>query len=135
MKQLTLLCKPFPDGWIEQPSQGKHGTYVKHQNYEQKLLLTLGSYDWRIVQVVKGVDGQIEGCVGEITVFIDGRLTTVQEAGDCEHPENWKTQGARLKDASSDAFKRCCMRLGLGLHLWAQNKYVLFKELEKLDQS
>ena len=60
-----------------------------------------------------------------MTVEIDGQLVTVEEAGD-RTTFNWHTDGARLKDAISDAVKRCAMAFGVGLHLWAQfeaNKY------------
>ena len=60
---------------------------------------------------------------------------SVVEAGDVEKPDNWKTNGARMKDAMSDAIKRCAMALGVGLHLWSQMKgkdeYFLDKQLEK----
>ena len=52
-----------------------------------------------------------------MTVEIDGQLVTVEEAGDVEQPFNWHTDGARLKDAISDAVKRCAMAFGVGLHL------------------
>jgi hypothetical protein len=35
-----------------------------------------------------------------------------------------------MKDAASDALKRCAMRMGLGLHLWSQDKYILHTTLE-----
>jgi len=35
-----------------------------------------------------------------------------------------------MKDAASDALKRCAMRAGLGLHLWSQKKYILHNTLE-----
>ena len=70
-----------------------------------------------------------------LTVEIDGQLVTVEEAGDVEQPFNWNTDGARLKDAISDAVKRCAMAFGVGLHLWAQfegkSEYFLDKQLEK----
>ena len=60
---------------------------------------------------------------------------SVVEAGDVENPSNWKTNGARMKDAMSDAIKRCAMALGVGLHLWSQidgeDEYFLDKQLEK----
>ena len=40
------------------------------------------------------------------------------------------TNGARLKNAVSDAHKRCAMRVGLGLHLYAQDDYFLLDQLE-----
>ena len=35
------------------------------------------------------------------------------------------------KNATSDAFKRCWMRLGLGLHLWSGSSYFLDRQLAK----
>jgi hypothetical protein len=65
---------------------------------------------------------------------IDGTEHTVTEAGDCENPGNWPHDGARLKDASSDAYKRCAMRLAaVGLHLWAGSDFYLFEKLSKVD--
>jgi hypothetical protein len=131
VKQLTRLAKPFPSDLVKKAPQGKYGTYVEHSVYTQKLLAIVGPYSYKIVQVLygSGTEPQIEGCVAELTVEVDGRTVSVQEAGDCEHPEQKKTEGDRLKDASSDAFKRCCMRLGLGLHLWAQGSYALYGQL------
>ena len=44
-------------------------------------------------------------------------------------------KNARMKDAVSDAVKRCAMAFGVGLHLWAQfegkSEYFLDKQLEK----
>ena len=77
----------------------------------------------------------ITGVVLALTVEIDGQLVTVEEAGDVEQPFNWFTDGARMKDAISDAVKRCAMAFGVGLHLWAQfegkSEYFLDKQLEK----
>ena len=77
----------------------------------------------------------ITGVVLALTVEIDRQLVTVEEAGDVEQPFNWNTDGARLKDAISDAVKRCAMAFGVGLHLWAQfegkSEYFLDKQLEK----
>ena len=70
-----------------------------------------------------------------MTCEIDGQKISIQEAGDVEKPTNWKTNGARMKDAMSDAIKRCAMALGVGLHLWSQmgdqDEYFLDKQLAK----
>ena len=63
------------------------------------------------------------------------RNVSVQEVGDVEQPFNWKTEGARMKDAVSDAVKRCAMAIGCGLHLWARfenkSEYFLDQQLAK----
>jgi hypothetical protein len=66
-----------------------------------------------------------------MTVTISGEKVVVEEVGDCEQPHNWDSDGQRLKDAFSDAYKRCAMRLGCGLHLWSQDEYFLHDELTK----
>lgn len=129
VSQLLKLSKPFPDSLVRKAPQGKYGDYVPHHTVAQALLATLGPYDLHITQLLRNVDGQIEGCVVALTVEIDGRVTTVEEAGDCENPGNWKTDGARLKDAVSDGLKRCAARIGLGLHLWSQSDYFLHRSL------
>lgn len=150
MTQLQQLAKPFPKSMVHSnPSGG--GSYVKHSAVVQKVLAVCGPYRWSIVDVVRGYvqgtapnpsgsskrakDGTpdlhdaVVGCIGALTVEVDGRLVTVHGAGDCEQPHNWPHDGARLKDAESDAFKRAAMKLGVGLHLWAQDEYALDKQL------
>jgi len=51
--------------------------------------------------------------VGKLTVEVDGKLVTVTSIGDVEHDQ--KNDGSNAKHAESDAFKRCAMKLGLGL--------------------
>ena len=84
----------------------------------------------------QGVEEVITGVILALTVEIDGELVTIEEAGDVEQPFNWKTDGARMKDAISDAVKRCAMALGVGLHLWSQfdgqSEYFLDKQLESM---
>jgi hypothetical protein len=38
-----------------------------------------------------------------------------------------------LKDAASDAFKRCAMRVGVGLHLWTKEGEYFLYNLTKSD--
>ena len=63
------------------------------------------------------------------TVEVDGKLVTVTSIGDVEHDQG--SDGSNAKHAESDSFKRCAMKLGLGLHLWAGEEYYLDKKLEK----
>jgi len=87
--QLAQLAKPFPQSLIQKNPTG-FGSYVKHSVVVEKLLAVVGPFDFRIVREIRDSDtGHICGVIGELTVEIDGRLTTVQDAGDCERPENW----------------------------------------------
>jgi hypothetical protein len=74
----------------------------------------------------------IVGAVWRLALVIDGRTVRLEEAGDVEAPHNWRHDGQRLKQAASDAIKRCAMRAGLGLHLWAGESYVLDGRLREV---
>jgi hypothetical protein len=147
------LTRPFPDRYIHgNPSGG--GTYVKHHVVEQRLIKVLGyPPHFTLVEAIRGdvagipADPQgrsnraregrpaltnvIVGVVARMQVTIDGEDVIVDEAGDCEEPHNWTHDGGRLKDAMSDAYKRCAMRIGVGLHLWSQDEYFLHDQLVK----
>lgn len=150
MTQLRELARPFPPNYIHtNPSGG--GQYVAHPVVVQRLLMVVGPYDYEIAEVIRGDVAGIEpnpqgksrrakegrppltnavvGVIGRLTVTIDGHRVVIEDAGDCEDPHNWPHDGARLKDAASDAIKRCAARIGLGLHLWAQEDYFLFERL------
>ncbi len=129
MNQLEQLAQPFPAQFIKSPPKGKYGSYVPHSTISERLLSIVGPYDMRIVESYMGQDGKLEGIVLEMGFTIDGKYVTIQEAGDVEQPGNWKTQGARLKDAVSDGIKRCAMRVGCGTHLWSQEDYFLDRQL------
>jgi hypothetical protein len=145
---LTELARRFPDQFIE----GKDGQpYVAHHVINQRLLQIVGPFDFELVREIRGdvpavapdpsarsrrgkagtpaLQGVLVGVVGRLTCEIDGRRTTVEEAGDVGDVHNWPHDGARLKDAASDALKRCAMRLGLALHLWADKLYFLDAQL------
>jgi hypothetical protein len=142
LKQLYELSKPFPDNFIHKNPTG-FGDYIQHSVIRQRLLSVLGGYSQEVKHILRekltdkqGVEKEvIVGVVLALTVEIDGELVTIEEVGDVEQPFNWKTDGARLKDAVSDAVKRCAMALGVGLHLWSQfegkSEYFLDKQLSK----
>lgn len=142
MDQLRAIATPILNKYVHSnPSGG--GSYVAHPVIVQKILMDLGPYDWELVTVIRGdVQGRapdptassnraragtpdlhdaIVGAVCRLTVTIDGRPTRIEEVGDCESPHNWPHDGARLKDAMSDALKRAAMRCGVGLSIWAKN--------------
>lgn len=145
MSDLAKLAKPFPANYIEKAPQGKYGDYVAHHTINQALLAICGPFDLEVVQVLRGdyqqrlgdpaLTNVVVGVIARLTVTVDGERIRVEEVGDCENPTNWKQDGARLKDALSDALKRCAMRLGLGLHLWAAEHYFLDKSLAKREEN
>ncbi len=133
--QLQKLAHPVPARYVSPPAQGKRGDFVSHDIITQILLGIVGPFSFKVEQVITNPDGLVDGCTAALTVNVDGREVTVTEAGDCEFPENRKTQGDRLKNAASDALKRCAMRLGLGLHLWSKGDYFLYEQLMKVSAS
>ncbi len=145
---LVELARPFPDGFIER----KDGNdYVAHHVVNQRLLSIVGPFDFELVEVLRGDVAEVApdpagksrraragtpalhdvvvGGIWRLTCDIDGRRVRIEEVGDVGDVHNWPHDGARLKDAASDALKRCAMRLGLGLHLWAQEYYFLDHQL------
>ena len=142
MKQLYELSRIFPDKFIHKNPTG-FGDYIQHSVIRQRILSVLGGYSQEVKHIIRekltdkqGVEREvITGVILALTVEIDGELVTIEEAGDVEQPFNWKRYGARMKDAISDAVKRCAMALGIGLHLWSQfdgeSEYFLDKQLEK----
>jgi hypothetical protein len=148
---LAELARPFPTGFVER----KDGNdYVAHHVVNQRLLSIVGPFDLELVQVIRGdvaavapdasarsrrgkkgtpaLQNVVVGGIWRLTATIDGRQVRVEEVGDVGDVHNWAHDGARLKDAASDALKRCAMRLGLGLHLWAQEHYFLDQQLRAL---
>ena len=142
MSQLYELSRVFPDKFIHKNPTG-FGDYIQHSVIRQRLLSVVGAYSQEVKHIIRETltDKQgkeievVTGVILALTVEIDGELVTVEEAGDVEQPFNWRTDGARLKDAVSDAVKRCAMAMGVGLHLWAQfdgsSEYFLDEQLKK----
>jgi hypothetical protein len=142
------LAEPFPTKLIKKPPQGKYGSYVSHSTVNERALSIVGPFSFQVVEMVrgaafpitvnKGKDSErtfpsreaVVGCLGQLTVEIDGTVVTITEAGDVEGAAA-QEDGANLKEAASDAFKRCWMRLGLGLHLWSQDDFFLAAQLDK----
>jgi len=146
---LAELARPFPTDFVER----KDGSdYVAHHVVNQRLLSIVGPFDFELVQIVRGdiparapdpsarsrrgkagtpaLTQVVVGAIYRLHCRVDGRDVQVEEVGDVGDVHNWDHDGARLKDAASDALKRCAMRLGLGLHLWAQEHYFLDQQLK-----
>jgi len=147
MSQLAELARPFPASLIKPAPQGKYGDYVPHHTINQRLLEVLGPVDYQVVDVIRGyapaytkrATGEvirperhdaILGCIGRMTAIIDGKQVQVDEVGTEDNP-GMHNDAENLKNAASDAYKRCAMRFGVGLHLWAQDTYYLDKSLNK----
>ena len=135
MKQLVDLAKPFSRTVIKRNPSG-YGDYVSHYVVNQALLAKLGPFSFTIDQIVKGKDPKsneevVCAVVCSLTTEVDGQRVTISEAGDAIGGGNWKHDGERVKDGASDALKRCAMRLGLGLHLWAGDEFFLHEMLLK----
>ena len=148
MSQLRELAEPFKGGLVKKAPQGKFGEYVSHSTVNERALSVVGPFSFDVTEIVRGWTDEVVinrgkdtertypardaviGCLATIEAEIDGKTVRVTEAGDVEGAAA-QSDGANLKEASSDAFKRCWMRLGLGLHLWSQDDYFLPKQLDK----
>lgn len=147
--QLQQLATPFPDSLIKDAPAGRFGSYVPHSAVTERLLSIVGPFSYEVTEVIRGdapaVIGKgkeftkdnpkyparsdaIVGCLGTLSMYVDERWVTVTEVGDVDEPA-MNNDGTNLKNASSDAIKRCAMRVGLGLHLWSQEGYFLDLQL------
>lgn len=155
LRDATKLLHPFPGQVIKRnPSGG--GSYVAHPVVQQRLMDVLGHVTTERVELIRGrvpgrapnpegksarakagtpdLENAVVGVVLRMTAVVDGSLVVVEEVGDCEEPHNWPHDGARAKDAFSDAYKRCAMRLGVGLHLWADDAFYLGEKMLRQDR-
>jgi hypothetical protein len=131
VKQLQALTTPFAARFIKKPAPGKHGDYVSHDVINQKALAIVGPHSFEVIELIyadfthEGFPVKVVvGVLARLTVEIDGRQVSIVEVGDEEHPAQGNN-ASNAKKAASDAYKRCWMRLGLGLHLWSQEDYEL----------
>jgi hypothetical protein len=130
MEQLYELSRPFPESLVKTKPGKFTAAFVEHSVIVQRLLEVLGPYTFTVDTPVANPDGVIVGCLATLEVMVDGDFVTVTEVGDCEHPGASNAQNLQM--AASSAFKRCAMRLGCGLHLWAgDGSYYLDKALAK----
>ena len=115
------LLSPFPQNLVRSAPAGKFGDYVPHANYVERLRDSGVSYSWTCEPVYGTHNGEnrIVGAKG--TIVIEG-MGSYDGFGDIDtfklNSEKFN-DGTNLKDAESDAFKRACMRFGLGVELWS----------------
>jgi hypothetical protein len=130
MTELRELAKPFPSSLVER-APGGFGDFVTWSVKVEKLLATVGPFDWCIVREITDPDGTITGAVGRLTLTIDGVTVSVEGAGDVERPDILANNGTRLKHAESDALSRAASKVSVGLSLWSQDKYRLDRALDR----
>ena len=142
--EFRSLVERVSSEFIKDPPAGKHGKYISHSDVAQIALAKLGRpHSWEVVEVVRGFipagktkekrsEGKttpgkeyperphgVVGVLGMVTVIIDGVEYVVTEAGEANSPQtSWDWEN--VKTAASDAYKRCWMRLGVGLELWVE---------------
>jgi len=126
---LRDLVKRIPESYVKTKPGGFQADYVSHADIQQILLAKLGPCQQEVKELIYNGEGQLQGCILRMTYEIDGKTVVIEEAGDVERPGG--NNGSNAKNAVSDAVKRCAMRVGVGLHLWSQENYVL----DKLAQS
>jgi hypothetical protein len=115
-----ILEAPFPDEEIRtrKGTFGKELAYAEVHNYIAKLNLAFaGDWSFDIIEhVIQDNEVMVLGrlTAGDIhkSAFGCSTITTTRESGERV------SLGHDLKAAASDALKKCCSLLGLGLHLY-----------------
>lgn len=119
------LLSPFPKELVKKAPAGKFGDYVPHAHYVERLRDSGINYSWT-VEAVYGDNGsgnkRIVGAIGTITIEGMGSYMGVGDVDTFKLNNSKFNDGSNFKDAESDAFKRACMRFGLGVELWTGSK-------------
>ena len=115
------LLKPFPKELVRPAPAGKFGDYVPHANYVERLRDSGVVYSWHCEPVygMHNGDKRIVGAKGTITIEGMGTYEGFGDVDTFKLNNDKFNDGTNLKDAESDAFKRACMRFGLGVELWS----------------
>ena len=118
------LLSPFPKELVKKAPAGKFGDYVPHANYVERLRDSGVKYSWTCEPVYGLHDGEkrIVGAKGTITIEDMGSYDGFGDVDTFKLSNAKFNDGSNLKDAESDAFKRACMRFGLGVELWTGSK-------------
>ena len=124
VKDTVNLLSPFPQELVRKAPAGKFGDYVPHANYVERLRDSGVKYSWSCTPVYGRVDGikRIVGAKGTITIEGMGSYDGFGDVDTFKLNNAKFNDGNNLKDAESDAFKRACMRFGLGVELWSGSK-------------
>lgn len=115
------LLSPFPAELVRKAPAGKFGDYVPHANYVERLRDSGVTYSWECEPVYGMYKGEkrIVGAKGTITIEGMGSYVGFGDVDTFKLGNDKFNDGSNLKDAESDAFKRACMRFGLGVELWS----------------
>jgi hypothetical protein len=118
------LLSPFPKELVKKAPAGKFGDYVPHANYVERLRDSGVKYSWTCEPVYGLHNGEkrIVGAKGTITIENMGSYDGFGDVDTFKLSNAKFNDGSNLKDAESDAFKRACMRFGLGVELWTGSK-------------
>ena len=118
------LLSPFPKELVMKAPAGKFGDYVPHAHYVERLRDSGVKYSWTCEPVYGLHDGEkrIVGAKGTITIEDMGSYDGFGDVDTFKLSNAKFNDGSNLKDAESDAFKRACMRFGLGVELWTGSK-------------
>lgn len=134
--QMYEMVLPINPKYIKPPAPGKHGRYIPHWVISQAIMLAVGHYDFEIRDIMYGfvpahqehpeLPNAVVGVMARMTVEVDGRRVSVDEVGSCDAAGFEHNDAERLKKATSDALKRCAMRLGVGLQMWCKTPAEFF---------
>jgi len=115
------LLSPFPQEIVRKAPAGKFGDYVPHAHYVERLRDSGVKYSWQCEPVYGTYNGEkrIVGAKGTITIEGMGSFDGFGDVDTFKLGNAKFNDGTNLKDAESDAFKRACMRFGLGVELWS----------------
>ena len=118
------LLSPFPKELVKKAPAGKFGDYVPHANYVERLRDSGVKYSWTCepVYCLHNGEKRIVGAKGTITIEDMGSYDGFGDVDTFKLSSAKFNDGSNLKDAESDAFKRACMRCGLGVELWTGSK-------------
>ena len=126
--EILRLAKKFPSQLVRTIKKGnREEDYINHAVITQRLLQVLGAFSWDY-EVIYEAD-KVVAVKGKIKAMVDGKEVSVSGTG--TETFDGDSTGEKLKKMESDALKRAAARLGVGLHLWAQDQYFLDIQLAK----
>jgi len=123
MTQLERLIARTPESMVESVDKGFGDVdYIPHYHIAQLLLYITGPFNWSVSEPFDSGDAKEPvAVIGTLLVTIDDKEVMVEGIG----------SDRDAKKAESDAMKRCAMKIGLGLELWAQKGYWLDTQYKK----